>query len=254
MLKKMQKGFSLVQLSVAIFMMTVILALLALGHNYVKKTQLYSIIKEQEQVKNAVYEFRKNYGSMPGDYQSADLKWPKCREYFKESGCNGNGDWIVAPDHGLEAEIYKLWIHLFFADLYPMPFLSDTIQDSVLGINIPASKFTPAGITVIFDDQHTNATAGDGLDSGGRNLKKNIIIFGGVQSKGFGIANATVFSASQVKKLDEKIDDGNPVSGNVIAVGKAGSGEDDCIDNTVEPNIYNIDAKDLTPCSIAFVL
>jgi prepilin-type N-terminal cleavage/methylation domain-containing protein len=259
MSKNKQSGFTLVELSIVIVIIGLIVAAVVAGQSLVKQAQLRSIISEQEGIKTAINSFKLQYGGLPGDITNGSAYWVKgclatgaIATDSDASACNGDGNKQILLVAGDTGESYMAWYQLGRAGLYSGSFVPGAVLTGTLNINIPASKFSGAGITLVYDESTTlYATAGDGATSGGRNMSKNVILFGGAVSAT--LANGTIFSSPQVYGLDLKVDDGNPVKGTVQGVGVSGAtAASDCI--TTATSVYNLGATDASPCAVAFSL
>ncbi len=257
-----QKGFTLVELSIVIVIIGLIVAGVTAGQSLVKQAQLRSVIGEQEQVKASVNAFLLEYNGVPGDLINASAYWPAamtdgCQKLGTGNSidveCNGDGNKKILIAAGTTGEMYIAWKHLQLASLYPGSFVPTALIPGIIGGNIPASKFSGVGITFGYDDATSDMTAGDGATTNGRDLGRNIILFGAVQAAGTGLANGTAFSVPQAYALDVKADDGSPVSGVMYGSGTLTDGVATCI--TSVPSVaYNLDATDTSPCAIAFTL
>lgn len=259
--KRRSSGFTLVELSIVIVIIGLIVAGVVGGQSLVQQSRLRAIVSEQQQVKVALNAFKLEYDAVPGDFATASSYWSGAVGCSSTGGtsalvaadCNGDGNkriLIVAGDTG---ESYMAWRHLGLANLFPGSFVPGAVLTGTIGGNIPASKFSTAGMTLAYDDSSSDATAGDGAASGGRDALVNVLIFGGAVS--LNKANGTVFSVSQVRGIDEKTDDASPITGTLIAVGvaaAAGAGGNNCVDTGTVG--YNLDSTDTSPCAMAFKL
>lgn len=257
--RKTSSGFTLVELSIVIVIIGLIVAGVVGGQSLVQQSRLRAIISEKEQVSVALNAFKLEFGAIPGDFSTAASYWTTgCNAAASGASvtadCNGDSNRRILMAAGNTGESYMAWRHLSYANLFPGSFVPGAVITGSLGNNIPVSKFSTAGMTLVFDESTTIfATAGDGATSGGRNAGVNVLIFGGAVASN--IANGTVFSVNQVKGLDDKSDDGNPMTGSLIAVGAAaaaGAGGTNCVDTGTVG--YNIDSSDATPCAVAFKL
>jgi prepilin-type N-terminal cleavage/methylation domain-containing protein len=265
MSKNKQSGFTLVELSIVIVIIGLIVAAVTAGQSLVKQAQLRAIISEQEGIKVAVNSFKIQYGALPGDLANASSYWPTtCSAAgagaFVQAECDGDGNKQILLTNSNASESYMAWLHLSLARLFSGNFVPTIALLGTINSNIPASKFSGAGITLIYDDGTSDATAGDGLAAGGRDSTKNVILFGGAVAANK--ANGTIFSAPQVYGLDLKVDDGNPVKGTVLGAGvSAAVATGGCIywgaggvAETGGDDVYNVGTTETSPCAVAFTL
>jgi prepilin-type N-terminal cleavage/methylation domain-containing protein len=264
MLKRTQKGFTLVELSIVIVIIGLIVAGVTAGQSLVKQAQLRSVITEQEGIRVAVNAFRLQYNALPGDFNNGSSYWSSCG--VSAAACNGDGNkQILMSATTTIGESYIAWLHLSLAGLYSGSFVpTDTSVVGAIGGNIPASKFSGAGITLMYDLTGAAATAATAGDNGtaGRKSAKNVILFGGVTA---GIANGTIFSVNQAYSVDTKVDDGNPEKGTVLGAGVSAAivtagcifwganGADESGIAYID-DVYNYGSTDVAPCAIAFTL
>lgn len=250
------KGFTLVELSIVIVIIGLIVAGIVGGQTLVQQAQLRSVISEQDAVKTAINAFKLQYNALPGDMTNASTYWTTgCNATASGASttgpCDGNGDRNIVMVAGNGGEAYMAWLHLSRANLYPGSFVPGAVNTGTINVNIPASKFNNAGITIVYDDTTIDATAGDGdnTDANGRQLSENVLIFGGVVTTD--IANGTIFSAPQALSVDSKMDDGIATTGTLVGTGASGAaGGATCITGTA----YNVASSDIAPCALAFRL
>jgi prepilin-type N-terminal cleavage/methylation domain-containing protein len=245
------QGFTLIELSIVLVIIGLLVGGVMAGQSLVKQAKFRAAIGEQEAVQGALNAFRMQYNGFPGDFNNGFAYWGQnCASTV--SKCNGNGDRkiTIAGNDPEELEGYRFWQHLNLAGMYPGAFTGvgngngTEATTGTVNVNIPASKMKGMGMTVVYespDAHYTTETTHTG----------NILMYGG-QVAG-SIANKTEFSAADAYQMDSKADDGDPLVGHVLSIGTAGNGDADCVDNSVEPNMYNLDAMDPTPCGIAVV-
>jgi prepilin-type N-terminal cleavage/methylation domain-containing protein len=258
--RKSEKGFTLIELSIVMVIIGLIVAGVVAGQSLVRQAQLRTVISEQEQIRVSLNSFNLEYNALPGDMSNASSYWSAAALGCSAAGvsthdqaeCDGDGNKKIIITASNTSEGYMVWKHLSLAGLYSGSFIPTTALLGTIGGNIPASKFSGAGITLIYDENTAPfATAGDGSTTAGntRNTGRNVIIFGGtVAAK---IANSTVFSAPQVNNIDIKVDDGSPTVGTVVSSGTTTEAAGTCL---ASATAYNLDSTDLAPCLIAFVL
>lgn len=245
------KGFTLIELSIVLVIIGLLVGGVMTGQNLIKQAKFRAVISEQNTVQEAINTFRIQYNAFPGDFNNGFAYWGgNCATTAEK--CNGNGDRkiTIAGSDPEALEGYRFWQHLNLANMYPGAYTgigNGTGAASITGtvnVNIPASKMKGMGMTVVFESPEAPQTT-LGTHTG------NLLIFGGQVPNA--IASGTEFSAPDAYQMDVKADDGSPLVGNTLSIGTAGNVEDNCVDNTVEPAAYNLDATDATPCGIAVV-
>jgi prepilin-type N-terminal cleavage/methylation domain-containing protein len=201
-------AFTLVEMMVVIIIISLIVAVVVGGGKFVDASKRNSVVSALAKYKSAFNQFKDIYMSFPGDMPDATISLPNS----VTSGCNGDGDGFVeaAPSY---AEGVCAWNHL------------------TQGVNIIDGRFTGALVSgdVVAG---TNAPAGNYKDSGyvfsGWNSTNNVIFFaniaelmdlydasGSVTSPNSS-DNIAVLTANDAYKIDEKIDDALPQSGDLL--------------------------------------
>lgn len=243
------QGFTLIELSIVLVIIGLLIGGVMTGQSLVKQAKFRAMLKEQDDVQQAMNIFRMQYNALPGDFNNGFAYWgQKCAD--SEDKCNGNGDRKVTIE-GTDPQAmegYRFWQHLNLAGMYPGAFTGEgdgtgaTAKKGTISVNIPASKLKGIGMTAIYesaDVHYTTATTHVG----------NLLIFGGMVEDD--IANQTEFSATDAYQVDTKTDDGNPLTGHVLSMGTEGNSDIDCVDTTTTPVAYNLDSTDATPCAVA---
>jgi hypothetical protein len=223
-----------------------------------KQSQLRTVVAEYDAVKTAIHMFNTQYRALPGDFPQAFNFWGKFCHSNKEK-CNGDGDGVVELSALFDDnEVYRVWQHLSLANIYPGRFTgegesAEFANGAVVGKNSPPSQYQNLLITLIYDDEFSHATAGNGA-VGGAVLKKNLILFGS-DVPGDVIANGTELSSVEVYSIDNKIDDSRPYSGYVYAVGSRSDSSLACTRSEASSEAkdqYYLEVKNSRACAIAF--
>lgn len=249
-MSRKNKGFTLIELSIVLVIIGLIVGGVIAGQNLVKQAKLRAVISEQDAVRQAINAFKLRHQAWPGDFSNAYAYWgTSCATDAAE--CNGDGDSaieIAGTDVNDGMEGYRFWQHLNLAGIYPGSYTgigagTDGEASALAGtinVNIPTSKVTGVGLTVIYTSGTTYTTA---------STSGNILLFGGEVDDA--LATDTEFSAPDVASIDQKLDDGAPLTGQLLSTGTSGADADDCVDGT---SAYNLDATVEAICGMAFTL
>jgi len=216
----MNKGFSLIELSLVIVIIGFILAGIATGSTLLKQTELKTVIAEQQQYRSAFHEFFKRYNQYPGDISNANEYWDSgCANTIT---CNGNGNGIVDTIWGsANDETGRAWIHLTLADLItngtnPLPSTYTGVLE--IGIYAPASKIDSAGYFISGSNDIGGDTNPVNYVSPWNAESINALFLGrrGASATSSGLVYGAL-SGKSAFSIDEKIDDGTyNSSGNPI--------------------------------------
>ncbi len=95
-----QRGFTLVEIAIVLVTIGLLLGGVLKGVELITSAKINNIIASQNAIKVSWFSFINRYGSLPGDFSSAD-------NYFKGEGIGGDGDGTVRYD-----EASRLMYHL----------------------------------------------------------------------------------------------------------------------------------------------
>lgn len=226
-------GFTLVELSVVIVIISLLVGGLAGLRSYTRNAALTTMMNESKFYIDAFSQFQTRYNNPPGDYCStatvcstnasatANLVWP--------SANNGDGNGIIrAASTAIPVERYLVFQHLALAGFIQGKFsgAGDTSgtgatigkgDSGSLG-NVPGSNMT--GVAFMFD--HPDAQDGnvsgetDYFNSSDAGLYGNVLRVAGLNDDYAGIPDAAFLTPKQTLQLDEKYDDGAPGKGNLL--------------------------------------
>ena len=209
-------GFTLVELSIVLVVIGLLAGGVLGGQSLIRNAELKSIISDYTKYKAAAGEFKKQYGSFPGDIVDAQDFWGVCGP--STGACNGNGDGLLNMAGGAssQGESYQFWRQLALSGRIVGSFTGfsgpGSAVHTVPGSNAPAGRITSSGweagnATFFLDGTSYGASAF--LDYG------NFLRFGG--ATGNSSLNTPVLSPKDAWNIDTKLDDGNPGHGTVIA-------------------------------------
>lgn len=252
----MNKGFSLVELSVVIVIIGLILAAITSGTALIKQAEVRAIVAELDQMKVGYIAFVDRYGAKPGDFDSGEGFWgTDCAE--TAANCNGNGNGYidtngVATNADQHDEMAKAYVHLALSDLIPgsivpIPDTYDgTKTNYTFPSEIPSVKFT-------FSSQFTTHYLGSlsYVAWPGNTETTSFVIMG----RGAPDFRGVFLTPTEAYNIDKKIDDGKTVSGAALGFGTGNfSGNNlsllsaDCQDTSTT---YDVTASDAA-CSISY--
>lgn len=246
----MQRGFTLVELSIVLIILALGAAGILAAQSAIEQFKLRAVITEQEEIRSAVNAFEQTYDYYPGDFPEAFSFWGvACAT--NATNCNGDGDGRVeSGGNAATSEMYPVWTQLTEAGLYPGKYtgvgLGSSDANGDIGVNMPASQFSSnIGMLLIYDDGAYIAT--------GYILKANFIVFAAERTTSPGLPTVPGFTADEASQVDLKIDDGAPLLGDVIGGDPEVAGEPVATDCDNGSGGYNLTVSG-TVCNLSFRL
>lgn len=214
----MQRGFSLVELSIVLIIIGLLVGGVVSGKALIRRAELRDIIAGFQQYQIAVNSFQEQYKSLPGDMPNATRFWDQAAAgsacYTTVSTgtktCNGNGDGIIdyAGAANQRTEVFMFWQHLANAGLIPGKYTGmagpDTLADHVFDENAPLSKMSGIGWGSSWADNRNGSIP----NVWSKNYTGWLTLGGddGIWADNYN----GVMSAEEVWSIDTKIDDGLP--------------------------------------------
>ncbi|MBN8544241.1 MAG: prepilin-type N-terminal cleavage/methylation domain-containing protein [Alphaproteobacteria bacterium] len=219
----MQKGFSLVELSIVLVILGLLTGGILAGQSLIRASELRAITTEFQRYQAATHTFRDKYFALPGDMANATAFWLKdnaaCAAHTGTAGtpgtCNGNGSGSLQYPTALSTtgETVQFWRHLSLAGLIEGNYtgLAGPVAgaDSVIGTNVPRSRLNNAGWGTASDPANPGSA-----DTYAYNYGNNFRF--GAQNPGFQPSTA-ILTPSEAWNIDTKMDDGMPGQGKVFA-------------------------------------
>jgi len=97
----MNKGFTLIELSIVLVIIGLITAGIIGGQSLIHSAQIRSVISDVDRFRVAIATFEMQYDSLPGDLVNAKEYWldPDCMDDAGNT-CSGNGNGLINHDAG----------------------------------------------------------------------------------------------------------------------------------------------------------
>lgn len=254
----MQRGFSLVELSIVLVILGLLTGGILAGQSLIRAAELRAISTEYSRYITASQTFRDKYFAVPGDFRDATKFWG----YQSGAGCitnsavspnpagtcDGNGDAALTFGAASQSgEVFQFWRHLAMAGLIEGTYTglagSGGSLHTTFNSNIPASKLGSSGWAI---RTVTTYVAGDANNFAGN--YGTYFIFGAA------LANDLPYTASlqpeEAWNIDTKVDDGKPSTGKVIANWRTACANSASASDTAAT--YKLDTRSAV-CSLFFI-
>ncbi len=237
--KRNQVGFSLVELAIVVLIIGFLLIGVSYGLNLIHQARMRTVISESDNFLTSIQAFSDKYQTLPGDLPTAFNVWgTSCAA--TAALCNGNGDGYIKNNTGGVDERFRAWQHLQLADMIPGNYsgIATTVGQGDIGINVPQSGY--------------NSSAGWSFDYNGSYAPPTVS--GQFMEIGAFKANnqptGPLFTPQIAKLIDEKVDDGMPNNGFVMADGVASS--NGCHSAATLAATYNASTVTTSACALRF--
>ena len=221
--RKTTLGFTLLELSVVLFIMALIVGGILTGRTMIQNAKLTQTINQMTDIQQAVSNFRDQYHGYPGDLKNAATVLPTINGIAPVSG-NGDG-YIGTPGYnnidldspgfyGERAQFFTQLGLAGFTQLYDPTSL-------VPGVGFPAPPLHPA--TGMIAGTEWGSTTNWSNMSGLVNFAQDpMYLFIGVCKPSALDTDSTyddcaIFTPLETQQIDTKLDDGLPLSGKILA-------------------------------------
>jgi prepilin-type N-terminal cleavage/methylation domain-containing protein len=263
-----KQGFTLLEFSMVITLMALLIGGIYVGNSMIRSAEMRSAISEVARYSQAVTDFRDKFRALPGDFAGATQLWGAAggdrAACIVNSGigtqtCDGDGDGRISTQGAISAltqyEQFRAWQHMAIAAMiegyYSGVAGPNGPQDAVVDVNVPRSKLTGAGWTLI------SMTANEAA------VTQHYYTLNYLHMLQFGADTGDVLPSSMIGpilttqealSIDKKQDDGLPGSGSVIAARLSSPFTPNCTDNDVAGLARYDITQDGRRCSLLFTL
>ncbi len=210
MKKDKQRGFTLIELSIVLLIISLITGSIVAGRSLIHSSRISALMQDINEYKTATNAFILQYNGFPGDITNATDYWPSLTSVGPQN--MGNGDGV------LQWETFTKETGLFFPELslagiirgnYTFP----TGAEWRLGVHMPETDFKEITLRPVGENR-TELFTGVGYFSnidGGGNSALTIITYQDPYAQNLG-----GLTPKDSYNIDVKLDDGMPGTGNVI--------------------------------------
>jgi prepilin-type N-terminal cleavage/methylation domain-containing protein len=245
--KNSKSGFSLVELSIVLIIIGLLITGISSGGQLIQQARLQSVIRDFNSYDIAFRTFNLTYDALPGDFADATDFWTTTPVQL-----DGDGDGQLEWDNdGGEA-----WEHLNQSEVFGNNLVYTALADYVIGTSIPQGAINGSGISALYCDGAVTSPAtlitDCDMDLTAAEITGNYFVLGAMQSPTpdpDGYNKVGVLNQADAFSIDDKMDDGSPISGSLRATitGTTTIGLAGCVITTT--NVYNRTGTG-TPCAL----
>jgi prepilin-type N-terminal cleavage/methylation domain-containing protein len=224
-----QAGFTLVELAIVMIIIGLLIAGVLKGQALITNARVTSTVAQTKGIEAATTTFRDTYNSLPGDMITPNLKLPNCAAAPCQAAGDGNGRLAGAPAAAVVVENRGYFVQLNAANLLT-GIVPDAVNLNTFGGNFPEAKLSGNGFGV----GSTSVPPVVGDFTGGINILATnmpspgiyLVLTGSLAAAQ--AATSGQLTADQALRIDTKLDDGIPDSGEVRAFGALGAAAGFC--------------------------
>ena len=219
---KVQKGFSLVELSIVLVILGLLTGGILGGQNLMHAAELRTISKETQEYQTMIHTFKDKYFALPGDMNNATAFWTEAvadctfvpGTATGTQTCDGNGNGSIGlGGAGEDHERFLAWHHLHLSGLLSANMNGQAANgdDFQAGVNHPLARYSNASWS--FEDygvQEDYSVYFNGQYG-------HVLFFAAVHG-GPSWPDWAVMTPEDAWNIDMKMDDGMPALGKVRAI------------------------------------
>ncbi len=251
--KSCQKGFTLVEICVALVVIGLLIGGILKGQELIGNSKVTAAASKADGIKKAMQTFRSNYKYLPGDMINPGAVLQNCNAPICSRA--GNGDMIIGTPMDASAnpanifrgatanpnnENTSAWAQLSASGIYtetaPNP---SQIEFSISHPPAPGG----GGFFVLFNDSDYSSQLG--ITSPFRS-GHFVQLVADAQATPASASTGGLWTGNQMKRLDSKVDDGMPNTGSVISVNPA------CASGPDRGGTYDVEAGGCSPLIFLF--
>jgi prepilin-type N-terminal cleavage/methylation domain-containing protein len=213
-------GFTLVELAIVMIIIGLLIAGVLKGQALINNARVTSTVAQNKAIDASISTFRDTYAALPGDMTNVNTRLPNCLAFPCVPAVVGNGDGVLGNNPSqtpIGAEGGAFFVQLNAANLLT-GIVPSAAAGNVWGANYPESKISGNGFQASSSTgaiaQYPNIIGITVPNSG-----LYMTILNAVGAPGVATVN---LKPDEAFRLDTKIDDGAPDTGDVRAFGTAG--------------------------------
>lgn len=257
-------AFTLVEISVVLVIIGLLVGGVLVGKDLIHSAELRSQIKQFEEYQLAYNTFKMKYNCIVGDCYNA-TQFFGTADSFGNTVNNGDGNGVIDTltkiyyDNGINnwttsTEMWGSFQQLYAAKL--ISFAPKNTLSRIIGVSHPTAKLNENS-SFFFGASYnfTNPGRNPHIDSYTKGT--NSLWFAHCNPANNNVIGlwddyCAVFTASDLKKIDEKLDDGMPLTGKLLGFGGY-STNNDCLAGSGVTSTYKI-INTTSQCQAAFVV
>lgn len=225
----LQRGFSLIEMAIVLVVIALLAGGIFMASSLIRQSEMRAVTGEIDRYTRGVQIFLDKFGQFPGDLTNATTYWGAagvCPNVGTGAApgsptCNGDGDGTIGECcFDKTYEWYTAWQHLANAGIIEDKMSGQeqhTLPQNILGTSVPASLYPGGGYTLL----HSFNESGD--NEYFPHPAAHWLHFGAIAPACNGggaddcITQYQLLTPKEALQLDQKLDDGKPGTGKMLA-------------------------------------